>query len=153
MKKKLIMLAVLLFALSASAQTKTDAKVIEDSIIMHVESIDSTLLWNADITRNLIINDYYKLYPTENIYTFLRLDTSTGQIMQVQWSLDDDKEGAVPINQIDFSLGNGIPGTYELYPTKNMYQFLLLNKRNGNIWHIQWGMEDGKRWCQRIFIY
>ena len=31
----------------------------------------------------------YKIYPTENIYTFLKLDTATGKIWQLQISLGD----------------------------------------------------------------
>ena len=31
----------------------------------------------------------FKLYPTQNIYTFLLLDTINGRTWQVQWSLDN----------------------------------------------------------------
>lgn len=31
--------------------------------------------------------DRFKLYSTDNIYTFLKLDTATGKIDQLQWSL------------------------------------------------------------------
>lgn len=43
----------------------------------------------------------YKLYPTENIYNFLQLDTMTGKIELVQWSLDKDEEGSTTLNDID----------------------------------------------------
>ena len=33
-------------------------------------------------------NSSFRLYPTENIYTFLKLDTKNGMIWQVQWSTD-----------------------------------------------------------------
>ena len=32
----------------------------------------------------------YKIYPTENIYTSLKLDTATGRIWQLQIGLGDD---------------------------------------------------------------
>ena len=32
----------------------------------------------------------YKIYPTENIYTSLKLDTATGRIWQLQIGLSDD---------------------------------------------------------------
>ena len=32
----------------------------------------------------------YKIYPTENIYTSLKLDTPTGRIWQLQIGLGDD---------------------------------------------------------------
>jgi hypothetical protein len=94
--------------------------------------------------------DRYKLYPTENIYNFLQLDTMTGKIEIVQWSLDDDKEGSATLNNEDLSLGTGC-GTFELYPTKNIYQFLLLDKVTGRRWHVQWGFESSKRWIKRIY--
>ena len=33
----------------------------------------------------------YQLYPTQNMYTFLKLDTSNGRIWQVQYSLEDNR--------------------------------------------------------------
>ena len=30
----------------------------------------------------------YKLYPTENMWTFLELETYSGRIWQVQWGLE-----------------------------------------------------------------
>ncbi|WP_289769252.1 hypothetical protein [Muribaculum intestinale] len=91
----------------------------------------------------------YIFYPTENIYNFLKLDTHTGRIEQVQWSLEADNEGSVTINDEDLSRMSG--SLFELYPTKNMYQFLLLDKTNGRAWHVQWGMKDKKRWIRRIY--
>lgn len=98
-------------------------------------------------------NNRFKLYSTENIYTFLQLDTRTGKIKQVQWSLDADKEGCVTINDVDLTYGTAIGNDierFELYPTKNMYQFILLDKATGDKWHIQWGMECTKRWIRPI---
>ena len=115
---------------------------------------DSTLIY---ITKQLEDIDFringmnrFKLYPTENIHTLLKLDTATGKIDQLQWSLDSDKEGSLTINNDDLSLGSG-SGTFELYPTKNMYQFILLDKVTGRQWHIQWGMEASKRWIRRFY--
>ena len=115
---------------------------------------DSTQIY---ITKQLEDIDFringmnrFKLYPTENIYTLLKLDTATGKIDQLQWSLDSDKEGSFTINNDDLSLGSG-SGTFELYPTKNMYQFILLDKVTGRQWHIQWGMEASKRWIRRFY--
>lgn len=92
----------------------------------------------------------YKIYPTENIYNFLKLDTQTGCIEQVQWSLDDNKEFITTLNNEDLSLTTGM-NSFELYPTQNMYQFLLLDKSTGRTWHVQWGLSDNKRWIKRIF--
>ena len=115
---------------------------------------DSTLAYISkqleDIEFRINGMNRFKLYPTENIYTFLKLDTATGKIDQLQWSLESDNEGSVTINSDDLSLGSGC-GTFELYPTKNMYQFILLDKVTGRQWHMQWGMEASKRWIRRFY--
>lgn len=95
--------------------------------------------------------DRYKLYPTENIYNLLKLDTKTGMIWQVQWGLNDGYEGVFDINLVDLrTISDPECGSFELYPTKNMYQFILLDKINGRQWHVQWGIGSEKRWIRRI---
>ena len=126
-----------------------------ESSISHTKTVnDSTLIKIHAIVEDIDFRmhglDRYKLYPTENIYNFLQLDTMTGKIEIVQWSLDDDKEGSATLNNEDLSLGTGC-GTFELYPTKNIYQFLLLDKVTGRRWHVQWGFESSKRWIKRIY--
>ena len=113
-----------------------------DSLLMRqnelLEQIQFDLSWKGR----------FKLYQTENIYTLLQLDTKTGRIKQVQWSLESKNEGSVTINDEDLSIGLG---DFELYPTKNMYQFILMDKTVGRKWHVQWGMKDNERWIRRIW--
>lgn len=115
---------------------------------------DSTLVYITkqleDIEFRINGVDRFKLYPTDNIYTFLKLDTATGKIDQLLWSLDSDNEGTLTINSDDLSFETG-SGTFELYPTKNMYQFILLDKVTGRQWHVQWGMETSKRWIRKFY--
>ncbi len=89
----------------------------------------------------------YELYPTQNIYTFLKLNTMTGQISQVQYSLDDD--GArieVPVNTASLvSEGREKKDRFKLQPTHNMYNFLLLDQVTGQVWQVQWHIEPEKR--------
>ena len=149
---------VLAISTNVTAQNKTvpvrrEAKqeLIVDSLLSRIDTLLTTnnlLLEKLDI--DLSLKNRYKLYQTENIYTLLQLDTKTGRIQQVQWSLDSDDEGSLSINDDDLSYGYG-SGSFELYPTKNMYQFILLDKTDGRKWHIQWGMESSKRWIRRIW--
>ena len=106
-----------------------------------------------DLETKHSFKNRYELYQTENIYTFLELDTQTGKINQVQWHHETDKEGTLIINDDDLSYGIGFgSGSFELYPTKNMYTFILLDKIDGRKWHVQWGIgEDDKRWIRRIY--
>ena len=124
-------------------------------LLISIISVNTLLFINNRHLENLEINtslkERYKLYQTENIYTFLQLDTKTGMIRQVQWSLNPDNEFTVTINSDDLSYGSDYSsGSFELYPTQNIYQFLLLDKTSGNKWHVQWGMESGERWIRRI---
>ena len=71
-----------------------------------LSQIDTLLMINNQLLEHLEINSSlkgrYKLYQTENLYTLLQLDTKTGKIEQVQWSLDSDKEGTFTINDEDW---------------------------------------------------
>lgn len=152
MKKVLLIVAIILGVTSVFAQTKQKT-VRSDSLLIRIDSLlQANNAWQEHIEIDLSLKQRYKLYQTDNIYTFLQLDTKTGMIEQVQWSLDSDNEGSVSINSDDFSYGLGYgSGSFELYPTKNMYQFILLDKTTGRKWHVQWGMEASKRWIRRIF--
>ena len=124
-------------------------------LLISIISVNALLLINNRHLENLEINtslkERYKLYQTENIYTFLQLDTKTGIIKQVQWSLNPDNEFTVIINSDDLTYGVDYgSGSFELYPTQNIYQFLLIDKTSGNKWHVQWGMESDERWIRKI---
>lgn len=141
---KKIVLFFTLIAIAINGYSQSTKNSVCDSTLIYI----TKQLENIDFRINGM--NRFKLYPTENIYTLLKLDTATGKIDQLQWSLDSDKEGSLTINNDDLSLGSG-SGTFELYPTKNMYQFILLDKVTGRQWHIQWGMEASKRWIRRFY--
>ena len=62
----------------------------------------------------------FKLYPTKNIWTFLKLDTSTGLIWQVQFSTQgEDYRFETPLNTTALVLDKNCPsGRFELYPSE-----------------------------------
>lgn len=140
MKNLLFSCVFTLFCQSMYSQNTID----RDSVLNQI----TTLL--NDIGYKMKDIDRYKLYPTQNMYINLKLDTKTGKIDLIQWSLNDDKEGSMTLNSIDLSYDTGC-GTFELYPTQNIYQFLLLDKVTGRTWHVQWGFEREKCWIQRIY--
>lgn len=85
----------------------------------------------------------FLLYPTSNVYTFLKLDTRSGRIWQVQYSLDDNEFEVVLSSELLAT--DGKPGRFALYPTTNTWTFLLLDTINGDVWHVQWSQERSKR--------
>ena len=160
--RKAILFLLLISAININAQTAkttTNARSVkyEQKVDSLLSQIDTLLMINNQLLEHLEINlslkGRYKLYQTENLYTLLQLDTKTGKIEQLQWSLDSDKEGTFTINDEDLTWGLGYgSGTFELSPTKNMYQFILIDKTDGRKWHVQWGTGgDKSRWIRRIY--
>ena len=84
----------------------------------------------------------YRLFNTQNIYTLLKLDTSAGRIWQVQWG-DKDHRFTVPITTIALVSG-GRPGRFTLYPTSNIYTFILIDQETGDAWQVQWGNQESR---------
>ena len=88
----------------------------------------------------------YKLYPTQNIWTFLKLNTRNGKIWQVQFSVKgDDYRFETPLNEIPLTKYFEKDGRFELYPTQNMYNFILLDRENGDCYQVQWSNESENR--------
>jgi hypothetical protein len=90
-------------------------------------------------------NAIFRVFRTQNIFTLLKLDTRTGQVWQLQWSLDEDKRFTTPINQAALLPKNVTifkPGRFTLTPTANIYTFVLVDQEDGRTWQIQWGDES-----------
>ena len=157
MKKFLFFLLILPIPFSGMAQTvgkkqESTSDRQGKNISALLSKIDTLLTINNMLLEQIGIDSSlkgrFKLYKTENFYNFLELDTKTGKIQQVQWTLDGENEGSVVINDVDLSLEIGYgSGSFELYPTSNIYQFILIDKTNGRKWHVQWG---DKRWIRKI---
>ena len=90
----------------------------------------------------------YKLYPTENMWTFLKLDTKTGRVWQVQYAINSRIQSQFVSVRLSWDEDWGALsniGRFELYPTQNMYTFLLMDKKLGTIWQIQWSTDPDNR--------
>jgi hypothetical protein len=146
MKRILLTFLSCVLLTSAFAQTNK-AEAVRDSLLEKIYD----KVWSIELQMNSDeLNNRFKLYKTNNMYTFLRLDTATGKIKQFQWSLKSEEEGYVTINDEDLSFLSPQNGTFELYPTENMYQFLLLDKSWGRMWHVQWGFKSSERWIREM---
>ena len=129
---------------------------------------------NKDIER-------YKVYPTENLYISILLDTQTGKSWMVQigsaengaqkavlnafeyantvetakskyqqeleeWEkqTDPDKDAWKPSQEF-YKSTIGVVGQFKLYPTKNMFSFIMVDVINGTTWQVQWNTDEDKR--------
>jgi hypothetical protein len=88
-----------------------------------------------------------RLFKTFNIFTFIELDTRLGLISQVQYTINDAPAGAVWINKQSLLQSSDSPrdGRFTLYPTENMYNFILVDQDTGRLWQCQWSFDSKKR--------
>lgn len=96
-------------------------------------------------------NVNFRLYQTNNRWTFLKLDTRTGVIMHVQYSTEGDAM-QYDLNSIPLAEGEDAkPGRFFLYPTENTFNFILLDQIDGRVWQVQWNIDRDKRGIWRIY--
>ena len=91
----------------------------------------------------------YQLFPTQNTWTFLKLDTMTGQIWQVQFSIQGEEyRFESELNTVDITEileQDKKIGRYTLYPTRNTYTFILLDQIEGFTYQVQWNQDPENR--------
>ncbi len=96
----------------------------------------------------------FLLFPTRNIFNFLKLNTRNGEVYMVQFSLDKpDNRVELKIESWEYPLVNKEEesnGRFYLYPTKNIFNFLLMDQIDGRVWQLQWGFEKKDRQLERI---
>ena len=93
----------------------------------------------------------FKLYPTENMYNFLKLDTRDGTIMLVQWSLERDTRFEYPLSLNPLvAESERSANRFALYSTQNSWTFILLDQKSGNTWQVQWSTNASERFIVPI---
>ncbi|MGJ1015009.1 hypothetical protein ACR77X_13935 [Bacteroides salyersiae] len=134
----------------------------ENREIKYQERVDTLLTQIQDDTEFLRYKygneqqtKEFKLYPTQNMWTFLELNTATGQIYQIQFSMKSNERLYVTVNAeiLDTSYRKYVgrdTGRFELYPTQNIYTFLLLDRKIGSVWQVQWGFKNEDRFISKI---
>ncbi len=87
----------------------------------------------------------YRLFSTNNIYMFIKLNTRNGQMWQVQWDTDSKYRFENILSNISrVSKEEERNGRFFLYPTKNIHNFILLDQIDGRTWQVQWGKEEDR---------
>lgn len=88
------------------------------------------------------------MFPTENIWTLLKLDTRNGRIWQVHFSVSKENgRGEIVLNDKDLIWDGHYlqKGRFTLLPTKNMYNFILLDQVKGDTYQVQWSFDKENR--------
>lgn len=96
-------------------------------------------------------NVTFRLFSTRNMYTFIKLNTRNGQMWQVQWDTKGS-ENRVPLSLVKLvSTEEENNGRFFLYPTTNIYNFILLDQIDGRVWQVQWSTEPKERLVVPIY--
>jgi hypothetical protein len=134
MRKNLIIVILILVSLTSYSQNQTNN------------------LSKNSIDKNQTETKVYKLFPTTNIWTFIKLNTRTGQLWQVQFHTEDEKRFETTLNLTTrVTPENEINDRFTLYPTQNTYNFILLDQIDGRMWQVQWSIDYDKRLVLPIF--
>src|SRR5690348_2108046 len=64
----------------------------------------------------------YRLFPTQNMWNFIKLNTRTGQMWQVQFDIQGNNRSVIVLSSI-FLVGKDgeADGRFTLYPAQNTY--------------------------------
>ena len=87
----------------------------------------------------------YRLFPTINVQYFIKLNTRTGQMWQIEFDEKETNQLEIPLNSLSLvEKQKEVDNRFTLYPTENPWTFLLLDQINGKIWQAQWDMKPKK---------
>lgn len=137
--KKICLTVLMSMFLLTSCKNENEEKMLEK-----IDRIESY------VVRNSLAEPGYKIYPTQNMWNFLKLDTRTGKINIVQFSVEGDNKRFEYVLSDVSRAENEIPGRFILQPTQNMYNFIMLDQLSGQTYQVQWSFDEDKRFVLPI---
>lgn len=128
--KQIVCILLLMLSLTATAQSESNNKVYFSP--------------DANVT--------YRLFKTQNIHIFIKLDTRNGKMTLVQFSASNANDMMqVKLNDTELASGaDAKNGRFYLYPTDNFYTFLLIDQIDGRVWQVQWSTDPDEHGLWRI---
>jgi hypothetical protein len=118
------------------------------TMLTFAQSTSQTPIQNISTDSTVV----YRLFSTNNMYNFIKLDTRNGQMWQVQWGTEDKHRFETTLSDISrVTKEEEKNGRFFLYPTTNTYNFILLDQIDGRAWQVQWNFDAEKRMVARIF--
>lgn len=108
----------------------------------------------AETTRHDPIQDPkvpYRLYETTNVWTFIKLDTVTGKMWFIQYDPQGNNRSSTVLSDKNLAENKKeIVGRFTLYPTNNMWNFILIDQYDGGTWQVQWAYDKESRFVLPI---
>lgn len=106
-------------------------------------SADAVMIIQSGIDTNLGV---YKLYPTQNTWIFIKLNSRNGKMWLVQFATKEQDRfetflNIVPLVSKDMERN----GRFVLLPTQNFFTFILLDQVDGKTWQVQWSTKPEER--------
>ena len=91
----------------------------------------------------MVSAERFKIYSTQNIHNYLKLDTWSGAVSQIQ---DDGQSWSIvpPICLPSIGKECKNDGRYSLVETENIWTYLLLDQISGKVWQVQFSIEDNR---------
>lgn len=77
----------------------------------------------------------YRMIQTKNYHNQLRLNTVTGEVMQIQ---DDGQKWWIVV---DIEPTGDYTNRFQLFETQNMWNFILLDSFTGKLWQVQFSVK------------
>ena len=106
----------------------------------------------AYASEGSIWTDRFQLVATQNMWTFILLDSYEGRLWQVQYNTKKlDNVFCIPINDraLVESAGRSI---FSIQPMTSMYQYYLVKDDSGEMWKFQWTTKGPDyRWIEKIY--
>lgn len=97
-------------------------------------------------TQKSCLTVTYRLFPTQNMWTFIKLNTRNGRMWQVQFDVEGDNRFETHLNILSLvDKEKEIDDRFTLYPTQNIWTFILLDQYDGKTWQVQWSIEPENR--------
>jgi hypothetical protein len=115
-------------------------------VVISVLLIVYTLFAQSVSTQQNNSTSTYRLFPTQNMWTLIKLNTRNGQIWQVQYDVQGIERFQTSLSLMpQIAKEQEANDRFTLHPTQNMYTFILLDQFDGRMWQVQWSTEAKKR--------
>lgn len=131
MMKTITFAVFTLFTLQAISQTE-------------IKQLDNTTTQSSTAVK-------FRLFPTQNMWTFIKLNTKNGKMWQVQYDVNADNRFATILNAVPLvEKDNEANDRFTLFSTQNIYTFILLDQIDGRTWQVQWSIDPQNRFILPI---